>query len=79
MTFGYDERDVEAWGRMCVLVDMEDIPEGLRARRQVSTLRSHFRFHWHHFELHSQNTHQPLFKSQDFANSRLEFLMKDES
>ena len=35
MTFGHDERDVEAWGRMCVLVDMENIPEGLEARRQV--------------------------------------------
>ena len=37
MTFGHDENDVEAWGRMCVLVDMENIPEGLEARRQVNT------------------------------------------
>lgn len=41
-TFGYDECDVEAWGRMCVLVDMEDIPEGLTARRQVDTTNSLF-------------------------------------
>ena len=40
MTFGHDECDIEAWGRMCVLVDMEDIPEGLRARRQVNTIIS---------------------------------------
>lgn len=33
MTFGQDECDVEAWGRMCVLVDMENIPESLEARR----------------------------------------------
>ena len=45
MTFGYDECDVEAWGRMCVLVDMEDIPEGLEARRQVNTTETHFLFH----------------------------------
>ena len=37
VTFGHDERDVEAWGRLCVLVDMQDIPEGLEARRLVST------------------------------------------
>ncbi len=36
MTFGQDERDIEAWGRMCVLVDMENIPEGLEARRLVN-------------------------------------------
>ena len=40
MTFGHDERDIEAWGRMCVLVDMENIPEGLEARRQVNTAES---------------------------------------
>ena len=40
MTFGHDEHDVEAWGRMCVLVDMENIPEGLEARRQVKTTDS---------------------------------------
>ena len=45
MTFGYDECDVEAWGRMCVLVDMEDIPEGLEARRQVNTTETHVLFH----------------------------------
>ena len=36
MTFGQDENDIEAWGRMCVLVDMEDIPVGLEARKLVS-------------------------------------------
>lgn len=36
MTFGHDENDIEAWGRMCVLVDMEDIPVGLEARKLVS-------------------------------------------
>jgi len=36
MTFGQDECDIEAWGRMCVLVDMENIPEGLEARRLVN-------------------------------------------
>ena len=79
MTFGYDERDIEAWGRMCVLVDMEDIPESLSARRQVSKSGSHFPFHRRHFALHSYNTHRPLCKCQEFANSRPEFLMKDES
>lgn len=36
MTFGHDEYDTEAWGRMCVLVDMKDIPVGLEARKLVS-------------------------------------------
>ena len=36
MTFGHDENDIEAWGRMCVLVGMEDIPDDLEARKQVS-------------------------------------------
>lgn len=36
MTFGQDENDIEAWGRMCVLVDIEDIPVGLEARKLVS-------------------------------------------
>ena len=35
MTFGDDENDIEAWGRMCVLVGMEPIPETLEARREV--------------------------------------------
>ena len=35
LTFGHDERDIETWGRMCVLVGMEDIPEGLEARKLV--------------------------------------------
>ena len=42
VTFGHDERDDEAWGRMCVLVDMQNVPESLEARRQVYTLRSCF-------------------------------------
>lgn len=36
VTFGDDENDIEAWGRMCVLVGMEDIPDTLEARREVS-------------------------------------------
>ena len=36
VTFGDDEDDIEAWGRMCVLVGMEDIPDTLEARREVS-------------------------------------------
>ena len=79
MTFGYDERDVEAWWRMCVLVDMENIPEGLEARRQVNTTMFHLLFHWRHFELHSQIIYRPLFMSQAFANSQLNFFIKDES
>ena len=63
MTFGYDERDIEAWGRMCVLVDMENIPEGLEARRQVNIIGFHFHFHWRHIELHSQITCRPLLMS----------------
>lgn len=35
VTFGHDERDDEAWGRMCVLVDMQNVPESLEARRQA--------------------------------------------
>ena len=34
-TFGDKEDDIEAWGRMCALVGMESIPEGLEARRWV--------------------------------------------
>ena len=34
-TFGTDENDIEAWGRMCVLVGMEPIPDTLGARREV--------------------------------------------
>ena len=36
LTFGHDECDIEAWGRMCALLHMEDIPEGLEARRLVT-------------------------------------------
>lgn len=35
-TFGDDENDMEAWGRMCELVRMKDIPDTLEARREVS-------------------------------------------
>ena len=35
MTFGDDENDIEAWGRMCMLVDVEHIPDTLVARREV--------------------------------------------
>lgn len=44
LTFGQDERDNEDWGRMCVLVGMQNIPESLEARRQVYTQRSSFSF-----------------------------------
>ena len=37
VTFGHDEHDIEAWGRMCVLVDMKDVPETLEARKMVNT------------------------------------------
>lgn len=37
-TFGGDENDIEAWGRMCVLVGMEHIPNTLEARREVRKL-----------------------------------------
>jgi len=40
VTFGDDENDVEAWGRMCVLVGMEHIPDTLVARREVRKLFS---------------------------------------
>lgn len=36
ITFGDDENDIEAWGRMCVLVGIERIPDTLEARRKVS-------------------------------------------
>lgn len=36
VTFGNDENDIEAWGRMCVLVGIEHIPDTLKARREVS-------------------------------------------
>ena len=36
VTFGNDEKDIEAWGRLCVLVGIEDIPDTLKARREVS-------------------------------------------
>lgn len=36
VTFGNDENDIEAWGRMCELVRMENIPDTLEARREVS-------------------------------------------
>ena len=73
MTFGDDECDVEAWGRMCVLVDIENIPEGLEARRQVNTTMFHLLFHWRPFELHHHITHRPLLESQEFADSCLNF------
>ena len=67
-TFGYDERDIEAWGRMCVLVDMENIPEGLEARRQVSRTRFHLLFHWRHLSSNLQITCRYFFMSQAFAS-----------
>ena len=73
MTFGNDERDVEAWGRMCVLVDMENIPQGLKARRLVNTTMFHFLSYRCRFELHSQITYGPLVKGQEFAESGLDF------
>lgn len=39
-TFGYDENDVEAWGRLCVLVRMASIPETLEGRKEVRLLCS---------------------------------------
>lgn len=36
VTFGEDENDIEAWGRMCVLIGMADVPDTLEARREVS-------------------------------------------
>ena len=35
MTFGTDENNMEAWGRMCVLVGMIHIPDTLITRRNV--------------------------------------------
>ncbi len=37
-SFGDDENDIEAWGRMCVLVGMDYIPDTLEARREVRKL-----------------------------------------
>ena len=34
-TFGDNEYDLEAWGRMCVLVGMKSIPKDLEARKLV--------------------------------------------
>ncbi len=61
MTFGQDECDIEAWGSMCVLVDMENIPEGLEARRLVNA--TVFSPRRRHFELHSQIAYHPLVKN----------------
>lgn len=55
-TFGKDENDIEAWGRMCVLVGVEPIPATLEARREVrkatvsipSDIRSTFLFFFDH-------------------------------
>ena len=34
-TFGDDENDIKAWGRMCKLVGMKHVPDTLEARREV--------------------------------------------
>ena len=39
-TFGHDENDIEAWGRMCVLVGAEPVHDTLEARREVRKLFS---------------------------------------
>ena len=39
-TFGHDENDMEAWGRLCVLVGMDRIPKALEGRREVRLLCS---------------------------------------
>lgn len=76
MTFGQDECDVEAWGRMCVLVDMENIPEDLEARRLVNT--TEFLFFLAGVILSSIFNHFSSF-SQEVADSGLDFFMEDES
>ena len=76
MTFGQDECDVEAWGRMCVLVDMENIPEDLEARRLVNTTGFHFSLAG--VILSSIFNHLSSL-SQEVADSGLDFFMEDES
>lgn len=76
MTFGQDECDVEAWGRMCVLVDMENIPEDLEARRLVNT--TVFLFSLAGVILGSIFNHLSSL-SQEVADSGLDFFMEDES
>lgn len=76
MTFGQDECDVEAWGRMCVLVDMENIPEDLEARRLVNT--TVFLFSLAGVILSSIFNHLSSL-SQEVVDSGLNFFMEDES
>ena len=76
MTFGQDECDVEAWGRMCVLVDMENIPEDLEARRLIHTIG--FLFSLAGVILSSIFNHLSSL-SQEVADSGLDFCMEDES
>lgn len=76
MTFGQDECDVEAWGRMCVLVDMENIPEDLEARRLVNT--TVFLFSLAGVILSSIFNHLSSL-SQEVVDSGLDFFMEDES
>ncbi len=76
MTFGQDECDVEAWGRVCVLVDMKNIPEDLEARRLVNT--TGFLFSLAGVILSSIFNHLSSL-SQEFADLGLDFCMEDES